>query len=162
MDKKSRFLPFAPLMAVGWIAKIPSFIGSIFGFLIRNWKPVVIIGMLVLILYQNFMKTEWLKWIGIRTIPGLIQQQHDYVEALRLCEDSRTALKMSIERRNEEIDAWARKSEELQNEHNRLSEELLKMKDEADQQIEQILNAPTPNSCKSAMDYLRQSGGAKW
>lgn len=139
---------------------------SIRGFIAKYWKQIALGSLIFLVLHQNFMTFEMLKWVGIRTVPGLIEkhdeQIQEYIIALQLCEEGRVKLKDAIEERNAEILVWAEKTEELQADHDKLTGRLEEMQRIADKKVEEILNAPNPVGCESAMDYLRSSGGSRW
>lgn len=138
------------------------------GFLLTYWKQLSIIGLVCMVFYQNFMETEWLKWVGIRTISGIEQEyvaKLDVVEdQLLTCESSRETLKEQIALTNEQVQKWADVSEQLQNSQDKLSAELEKMRKESEQAVQDILEGPTPEGCDAAVDFLREAaqGELRW
>lgn len=156
--QNSRFLPLGLLSGgSGLLAAI-----------ISNWKVILFGGLVAVITYQNTMTWEVLRPFGLRTIPGIIQDSAETIqikqEQLDQCELGREKLKGEIEATNAQIDKWANLSQQLQNNQSKLSEELLKLKQKSDQEVQQILEQPVPPSCNEAMDLLRNAairGGTK-
>lgn len=137
---------------------------KIIPFVIQNWKPILIGGMAATIFYQNFMDTEWLKWVGVRTIPGIERELLVKVEQLEACEESRELLKSEIESVNSQVDKWASVSKKLQSSHDELVKELSEMRQKSQQAVQDILDGETPENCEAAMEYLKDAaqGDLKW
>lgn len=148
--------------------KIFNFILKGFSFVVQHWKEVVAISAISLIFYQNFVSFEFLKWVGIRSIPGIEQEYEKKLDIkeqqLTECEASREVLKQQIDNTNAQIDQWASLSEQLQSQHTDLIEELEGMKKQSEQQVLDILEGPTPESCEAAIQFLRDAvkGDLKW
>lgn len=159
--------PLILLKALFAPANIVKFLGSALEFVVKYWKQILVIGMIVTILHQNFMQFEMLKWAGVRTIPGITQEYEQKLqvatEQLEECEAGRIELKSSIDTLNTQIDKWANVSSQLQTQHDELVLELTKMRKKSEQIVQDILSGPTPESCEAAMKYLRDSAGdLKW
>lgn len=152
-------LPFVPLI-LKFIPGFGAFFKNIAGFVLKYWKQLAVVAMFSIIVYQNFMTFEALKWIGLRTIPGVEQQFNEQVvvltQQLDACERGRVLLKKEIEDTNNRIQLWSDKSQLLENQRDKLSEQLAQLKQQSDQTVQQILTQPTPQTCEQAIDYLKQ------
>lgn len=135
-------------------AKIISGLKNTAGFVIKYWKQVAIASMLGLIFHQNFMEFELLKWVGIRTIPGI---EHDYKEQIEICKKDKAKLEGAIDSLNTQVDQWYTTSQDLQQEHNKLTNELIELKKQSEQQVQDILNEETPKDCQAAIQYLKDA-----
>jgi len=160
-SKRSRFLPI-PLGLLGGI--VPA--------LLRNWK-LGIFGLLIgVIVYQNFVPFEFLKPIGLRTVPGVIQDVQKAENKISILEDQNQAcelgrekLKVAIETTNAQIEKWVNLSQKLQANQTKLNAELIALKKQNAAEIEQILNEPTPKTCKGAVNLLKDAvinGDLSW
>ena len=164
---RSRFLP------IGMIAG-PA--GSIVTALLSNWK-LAIFGLLIAVIgYQNFMSFELLRPVGLRTVPGVIQDMEEAVEdaqnqvrimaeQLAECEISRETLKDEIEDTNAEIQKWVDISNELQQSQSELSTALIELQRKSTAEVEIIVQGPIPQTCKGAIKFLRDAvtrGELKW
>lgn len=126
-------------------------------FVIEHWKEVTVACMLGLILHQNFMQFEMLKWAGIRTVPGVEQELSVKNEQLATCKENVATLKGEIKGLNTQVDKWADVSSQLQDQHNQLVAELADMREKSEKAVEDILNDPTPETCKDAIQYLKDA-----
>lgn len=160
-----------PLPALGLIfapAKIMGMLSGAAGFVLKYWKQIIVLGMAATIFHQNFMEWEALKWVGVRTIPGITQEYQYQIgvleEQLQECELSRAELKGQIESVNEQIDQWANVSQQQQQQFDDLTKQLEDMRKQSSQEVEAILAGPTPESCAGAIQLLRDSaqGDLKW
>ena len=151
----SRFLP------IGLIAG-PA--GGIVTALLKNWK-LGIFGILLAILgYQNFISFEFLRPFGLRTVPGVIQDVEKaeqkaevLTEQLAECELGRDKLKDEILATNEQVQKWVDISTKLQNNQTTLSQALIDLKRKSTAELEIILQGPIPQTCKGAVDLLREA-----
>ena len=93
-----------------------------------HWKEIAVVLMVITIFHQNFMTTEWLKWVGVRTLPGMQQEHTTEISAIKEqlteCEGSRESLKTAIDSVNQQVDRWANVSKQLQLQHDTLVIEL--------------------------------------
>jgi len=165
--KRARFLP------IGMIAGPAS--GFITMFL-KNWKIGLFAILIAIIVYQNTVSFEFLKPVGLRTIPGMeqdivkIQEQADrqvriMAEQLAECEISRETLKDEIAASNAEVEKWVALSQSLQQSQNDLTQTLIDLKKTSTAELEIILQGPIPQTCKGAIKLLREavtSGDLKW
>lgn len=142
---------------IGWIPKA-------FAFVIKYWKECLVAGLVATVFYQNFMTTEWLKWVGVRTIPGIERELVVKTEQLEACEDSREELKSEIESVNTQIDQWASVSQQLQSQHDELVAEIGEMRRRSEEAVQDILEGPTPETCEAAIDFLKDAaqGDLRW
>lgn len=133
-------------------------------FIIKYWKECLIGAVAFLIYHQNFMETEFLKWVGIRTVPGLEQDISELRQNLTTCELNTVTLKEQIEGTNTQIDQWAHLSHQLQQQHNDLVKEINDMKKKSEQAAKDVLLGPTPETCDAAIEYLKNAawGDLKW
>lgn len=133
--------------------------------LLKYWKQILLGGILLTIFYQNFMTLELLKLFGVRTIPGITLEYHKKIDIkeqqLAECEDGRELLKRKIEAVNTEIDKWSKLSSQLQTEHDVLATELAELQRKSQQTVDDILNEPTPETCESAIEFLREAAHAE-
>lgn len=154
---------FAALKLLFAPAKILAFIKGIFEFILTYWKQIAIIGMVGTIFYQNFMAFEALRLVGIRTIPGIIQEYKEELDVIKdqlnECEISRTTLKHAIDERNAEIEQWAITSKNLQREHDQLVKQITIMRQKSRDSVNKVLQEPTPQDCESSIQYLRDAAG---
>lgn len=137
--------------------KIFGLLGKLAGFCLEHWKPLSII----LLILGNVIQWEWY-W------PRKVahwQEQHAIVaQQLAECEGSRAELKDEIASVNNQVDQWAAVSQGLQQSHDTLTAELAKLKADSAVTIQDILSAPTPESCEAAIQFLRDAIGEelKW
>lgn len=145
----------AGLKALFSLTNIVGSVKKTVAFVIENWRECAIAALIGTVVYQNMFETEWLSWFGLRTIPGLEQEVSIKNEQLQSCELSRERLKGAIQSTNEQIDKWANLSQDLQQSHSKLAEELDQMEQQRQKATEQILNEPTPKTCEAAIKYLK-------
>ena len=138
-------------------AKIIGLVTSTVKFLIEHWKECLFAGMAFTIFHQNFMEWEMLKWVGVRTIPGIEQELVVKQEQLDECELSRANLKGQIDSTNAQVEKWADVSSQLQRQHDKLVEEITDMREKSRKAVEDILSEPTPKTCEAAIQYLRDA-----
>lgn len=163
----SRFLPVGMLLN-------PT--GGLLTAIIQNWR-VIVFGILVaIIVYQNKMEWEVLSPFGLRTVPGVIQEYEDQLadakeqvrvaqEQVTECDLSRERLKGAIEATNAQVEKWAALSNKLQLQHDHLSDELIRLNEQSEIQVQMILDGPIPQTCEGAIKLLRDSvvnGDLKW
>ena len=160
---RSRFLPLGLMLGpVGGI------IQAIFG----NWK-IVIVGLLIaVVLYQNTVSVEFLKFAGVRTVPGLqqeIQQLTDNTKVLKEhlveCNAGRDRLKEEIKTTNAQVQKWASLSNKLKQEQMSLKQQLADSSKKTDVEVNEILKGPIPQTCEGAIKLLRDAatkGELKW
>ena len=148
-----------PVLFLKFIPSIGSFFKNFAQFVIKYWKQLAVISMFLIIVYQNFMTFEALKWIGLRTIPGIEQQHSQQVfvltQQLDACERGRQLLKSEIQDTNNRIQAWSEKTQQLQQQRDQLTDKLAKLQKQSDQTVQQILTQPTPQTCEQAIEYLK-------
>lgn len=133
--------------------------------IVEHWREVALASIIGLVVYQNFFEFEFLKWFGVRTVPGLEQDLHDQQQKLDACEASRQDLKDSIEQSNQQVREWQDLAEQRENQLTKLQEDLDDMKEQTDQEIEQILEQERPQTCEGSIDLIRESikdGEFKW
>lgn len=162
----SRFLP------LGLIAG-PA--GGIVTTLLKNWKAVLFAVLIGIIAYQNTMKLEILSLVGLRTIPGVIQDYDKQVTDLKKelhdtqlqsleYELANEKLKGAVGALNSQVEKWSALTGKLQEQNTALGQRLSELKHKSDEQVQAILNGPKPKTCEGAIQLLRDAaqGGAKW
>lgn len=152
----------AYLTAIKALFSLTNIVGSVkktIAFVVENWKECAIAALIGTVVYQNFFETEWLKWFGLRTIPGLEQEIDIKKEQLQTCELSRERLKGAINSTNEQIDRWADLSQDLQQSHDKFVDQLDQMTEQRKKAAQEILNEPTPKTCEAAIQYLKDGTG---
>lgn len=157
-------MPLPILGAINMIfapAKIISGAKSSIAFVVKYWKQLLIGALVFLVFHQNFMQFEFLKIVGVRTIPGIEQQYKDDIDRLKIdlsdCRQSNERLKGAIESVNTQVDKWANVSSQLQKQHDELVEEITKMRKDTEQTVQNIFDEPTPETCEAAFDYLKDA-----
>lgn len=146
-------------MAIFSALAIKSALSNSLGFILKNWKEMLLGGALAMVVYQNASDTEWLKWVGFRTIPAIEQELDNTRQQLQTCEESRAELKGQIASTNQQIDKWADVSEKLQGVIEKQEQQLNQMKRDNEEAVQQILDGPTPKTCEAAIQYLRDAAG---
>ena len=153
--KSSRFLP------IGLIAG-PA--GGLVTALLKNWKMAIFGILIAVIAYQNTVSFEFLRIVGLRTVPGVLQdvekaerQVSILAEQLAECELGRETLKDEIAETNLQIDKWIELSQGLQQNQSTLSQALIDLKTKSTAELEIILSGPIPETCEGAVDLLREA-----
>jgi hypothetical protein len=163
----SRFIPIGLLAGPA---------GGVVTSLLKNWKVALFGILLAIITYQNTVSFEILRPFGVRTIPGLVQDHEKELAKARRevriaqeqaieCDLSRERLKGEIAATNAQVEKWVALSNKLRADQGKLSEELLKLKQQGEQEVQIILEGPIPQSCDGAMKLLREAitnGDLKW
>lgn len=126
----------------------------LFAFFIRNWKPILLALMIGTLLYQNFSGTRFV--FGINTIPALEQKITKLEADLQACSDGNEAISNAIERRNEEITKWKEISEQLEIGILVMKDDIVKIREDNDKKVKNILNQKAPETCEAAIEYLRE------
>jgi len=135
------------------------FIGMIFdfkkimGFLIKNWREVLVGGMAFIIWYQNFNETRFL--FGAETIPSLELRLDAALIAVNVCKEGNETLTAAIDERNAEVKKWKGITKVLEGDIGILQKDLDDARVKTDKEVNNILKDKTPKTCKAAIDYLR-------
>jgi len=131
---------------------------------VQNWKIGIILILLGVMYYQNNMKTEVLKWVGLRTIPGMQQDidtanhEIDLIQQqLTECERGRTNLKAQVKDTNGQINKWYKVSEELRKTQQSLNNEISELKTKTKATVIEVLEGNTPQTCASSIQLLRDA-----
>lgn len=159
--RNTRFLPIPIGMLAG-----PA--GAILPQLLKYWKVVLFAALIGLIAYQNTVSFEFLRIVGIRSVPGVLQDLEEVKEEadrkvaiaeeqLAACEAGRETLKAEIERTNNEIARWVALSEQLQADQSTLQSALIDLKQKSTAELEIILQGPIPQTCEGAVKLLRDA-----
>lgn len=134
------------------IASIFSFPINILGFLLRHWQITFIVGLIVTVLYQNFSPKRYLFWAD--TLPYLrneiteLEAQND--EILKANE----LLVVRIQKTNQTILDWKKKSDVLQAKLNKLNTSIIEHQEDVANDVAEILAEPAPQSCEASIEYL--------
>jgi hypothetical protein len=155
-----------PLALLG--PKLALMAGQYAGYFLKYWKEIIIVILIGFILYQNNMETRIL--FTIDTIPYYqkqLQLSTDEVDqttlALESCATGNQALSQAIRIQNDEIIKWKTTTTELEEQRNDLITKISNVHSQVAIDVQDILNTPTPKSCKDAVDYLRTGvGDLKW
>ena len=140
-----------------WWAKFLGFIPQVVDVVMKHWQKFLVLGMAFIIYNQNFMEFQALKWFGIQTIPAIEKKLVKAEEAFDNCVDEKNVLEAKIVSVNDQIDQWADVSSVLQQNHNDLLDEIIKMRKKSEKAVADILAGPTPETCDAAIEYLRES-----
>lgn len=142
---------------IAFVPIVMSIAKNSFGFIVEHWKPITIISMVAVILYQNNFQTEYLKFVGLRTIPGIEEEIQVKEEQLAECEGSRVELKSQIESVNTQIQEWSDISSSLQEQNTKLEAELRNQAEESQKKVQDILDGYTPGTCEESIQYLKDA-----
>ncbi len=151
-------------MAILSTLKLASMAMSVKGWIIKNWKLAIVLGLCGVIFYQNTMEFEILKPFGLRTIPGVYQEidelkrDIDVLEQqLEECEGSRVRLAESIADTNRQVKEWFDISQDVQRENARIKQDIADLQNTTQQTVETILAEPAPETCEAAIQFLREA-----
>lgn len=128
---------------------------SMAGMALKYWKELLVVGMLATIIYQNTFEKRYFLWAN--TIPFLELQIVEYEKAVDEMEAANVLLTETIVKRNDQIDEWKEKSQELEKKNAMLSGQLELLRELTNSEVDTILAEPTPVSCEAAIDYLRDA-----
>jgi uncharacterized coiled-coil protein SlyX len=122
--------------------------------MIKHWKPIIVILMVLTIVYQNFILTQYV--FGLDTLPSLRQTIIEQQENIDTITKANKTLSDTIDARNKEVLAQKNLSEKFENQLQTLSDELQKYRDKTNKKAADILNDKTPKTCEDAIEYLRE------
>ena len=157
---------------MGWgiiLKKVLEGLNAAFKFVVLHWKEVVVACMVCLILYQNFSAKQFL--FGLDTIPSLQAEIKDKQKELdqakkdlQTCTEGNKKLEDAIVRQNEQIGMLGDLAKKFDEQFGILGKKIDKMRKDTDQTVKDILNAPPPQTCEAAMQYLHEAakGGFVW
>ncbi len=128
---------------------------SIASFALKHWKELLVVGMLATIIYQNTFEKRYFLWVN--TIPFLELKVVELEKAVDIVEKANKLLGDTIDKRNDQIEEWKEKSIELEKKNAALSGQLELLRELTNNEVEEILAGPTPQSCEAAIDYLRDA-----
>jgi len=140
-------IPLAPLMAIFNLKKILLFA-------VKNWKEVLIGGMVFIIWYQNFNNIRFL--FGAETIPSLTTQLEAAMVAVDVCKEGNVKLSAAIDERNAEVEKWKEITILLEGDVGVLKGKIDDMRVETTKEVDVILKDKTPQTCEASIDYLRE------
>ena len=154
-SRSARFLP------IGMIAG-PA--GGLVTALLKNWKMALFGILIAVIAYQNTVSFEFLRIVGLRTVPGVLQDVEKaerkasvLAEQLTECELGRETLKDEIADTNAQIQKWIDLSQMLQQNQTQLNQALIDLKTKSTAELEIILSGPIPQTCEGAIKLLRDA-----
>ena len=125
---------------------------KIFQFIIMYWKVILIGGMIAIIAYQNLSHTRYFFWAD--TLPYLRTQ----VIELEAINDevlaSNELLVVRINKTNETILGWKKKTDLLQSRLEKMGESIIAHQEDVAEDVVEILDGETPHTCDASIDYL--------
>lgn len=131
------------------------------GFLASRWKEVLVILVVSLLLYQMFSPRQFL--FGLDTIPSLnrrvtrLETDLKISEAnFKVCQEGNLKLSQAIDTQNESIRNWGNVADKIDESTAILQQEIDESRIESKRDVENILRDATPQTCKEAIDYLRE------
>lgn len=141
-----------------------------FGFLVTNWKQVVIGSFIALFAYVMFSPVQFL--FGLGTVPAqkakVVELSHQValVQAqLDTCKATNTGLAGALTDQNNHIKGWADLSAKLDASTTTLIQEISKSRTQSKSDVQRILSAPTPKTCQDALTFMTdavKSGELSW
>jgi len=150
-------------------AKLLAGASAVFEFVAKNWKQLAIAGMIGLIFYQNFVEHRFV--FGMKTIPhleGKIAKLERDLEVVQYnfdtCLEGNQVLEQAILQQNEQIALLGVLTEQFDERFNQLTNSMNRLRQDTNKTVQDILNAPPPETCEAAMNYLRRAaeGGFEW
>lgn len=123
-------------------------------FLAKNWKVILGACLLGVVLYQNMSGVRF--FFGFETVPALKKDIVILEEDAATLKLNNKTLSDTINDRNEEIDKWSELTDKLEAQMVQLEKDIADIRTETDQEVDDILNQPTPQTCEKAIDYLRE------
>ncbi len=124
-------------------------------FIVENFREILIVSLLCICGYQNLADTRFI--FGSQTIPALEADLKESQDNLKVCGDGNAKLSTAIDESNERIREYAELSEKLKSSIVVLNTKLAKKRADTNKEVKVILKDPTPETCKAAMDYLRDA-----
>ena len=121
----------------------------------QYWKELAVIGMIGLLLYQNFAEERFLFFL--ETIPSLEIRLDIATSNFETCKTGNEVLTDSINQRNDEISQWKSLSDTLEERNEELSGIIEDNQQVTEEAVQEILSVPAPTTCKGAIDLLRNS-----
>lgn len=160
-------IPFAFLGAFFNVKKILSGISGGAGFIVQNWKVVIFIFLLTVVVYQNFFNSRifWFDTLpALRNDIALLEKKVEEAEAnLKTCADGNEKLSQAIEKQNEKIKQLKEISDKLAKQRTELELKIGELRKKTNQSVQGILSKPTPKTCEDAIKFLiDESGNLKW
>jgi hypothetical protein len=123
--------------------------------LLDHWQTIVIAVLLSIVFYQNTFDTRVFFWAD--TIPylrNLTEEQRDQIDFVA---NANEMLSNVIERNNERVEEFRVLSVEADQKRIAAEAENEVLRNRTMTQVTKILQAPTPQSCEAAIDFLRNS-----
>ena len=121
--------------------------------ILAHWKEILVVGMLATIIYQNTFETRYVLWVN--TIPFLELKVVELEKAVDIVEAANHKLSATIDKRNDQIAEWKKTSEVLEKKHAAQAIQLKLLREMTNNDVAQILDGPTPQTCEASIDYLR-------
>ena len=131
------------------------FIPATFAFIIKYWKELSVLLLIVAVLYQNLSVKRWIMWVD--TIPYYRQELIIKQELLDQAVAANNVLSTAIETTNKQLAEWKEVSDQLEANNAELSTELQGLRQETQVQVETVLAGPTPEGSDEAISFLRDS-----
>ena len=142
------------------LSGVGTFLSPVFAFIGQHWRGFLIAGLLAFIWYQNYSSVRWLVWIN--TIPSMQQNINKDNNTIKILHTqlnqviaTNEKLTLTIDAYNTTIQKWADISKQLEKENVQLQIQLKNQQIQNNIKIQNILNAPTPTTCKASINYLR-------
>lgn len=142
------------------VFKWKDFFSNIFQFVVKNWKPLAIAGLIGIILYQNLSATRFFFWAD--TLPALraenaeLKRRIEETERDMLnCAAANDKLTEAIKRQNENISQLGEISDKIDKQFAKIFGEISVIRNNTNKKVDDILDDPTPKTCEEALQYLR-------
>lgn len=123
-------------------------------FLLKNWKLVV--ALLILgsaAWYVHSLKSH---------IEDLTEEKNQLILDLENCRLNVGILEMAIEDQNAAIDAAVQAGQRAEQRIADLQNRISELTVQYEQEIEDILNQPKPETCEEAIEFLKNTEGLRW
>lgn len=123
--------------------------------LLKNWRLVVIMLAVGIILYQNV-------WTGPQFLFG-VPTVHHMTHNINVLRDTNvkkdveiSSLKQAISTSNKIIDEWKNKTEALAKQQERMSQQMNNVRKQHTKELQTILQEKAPQTCEEAFEYLKK------
>ena len=131
------------------------FVTLLRGTIFNNWREILIVILLTIVIYQNTSNIRYLFFM--ETIPSLQLRLEQANSNLDTCVTGNQTLATVIDERNDEVQKWKDISSELEAKTKALSSKLDKLRMNTNKKVDAVLKSKTPKNCNSSIQYLRDS-----
>lgn len=145
-------MPISPATLLGLGQSALPILSPILSKMKLKWKEVALIALVATVIYQNMLDK---RFFLPETIPHLESIIEERDQAIEIATTANQELQKDIADINEQVQQWREVSDRLTNDNQLLLSNIENLQEITRSQVKSILNAPTPQSCEAAINYLR-------